>query len=296
MKRYFAVLVVGASCLLFQGTLLAQSDRGSIAGSVVDSTGAAVGGASVVARGTATGNTYKTVSTPEGVYRISDLAIGRYDVTVDVAGFKTSVQQNVEVQINTVTALNVTLQLGDVKEIVNVESNAPTIQTESSDQGTVVGTKQIEELPLSLSSSSQSFLRSPETFVFLTPGTVGPGTVSAAGNNGVFLSKLAGGQNLGAEILLDGVSVQRQDTVSAFDQTAPSVEALDEFKVTTATPTAQFGRTSGGIESFTTKSGTNSYHGTVFDIFRNQALDANSWDNNYIGAKKPADHQNDFGG
>jgi hypothetical protein len=230
------------------------------------------------------------------VYRISDVAIGRYDITVDVAGFKTSVQQNVEVQINTVTALNVTLQLGDVKEIVNVESNAPTIQTESSDQGTVVGTKQIEELPLSLSSSSQSFLRSPETFVFLTPGTVGPGTVSAAGNNGVFLSKLAGGQNLGAEILLDGVSVQRQDTVSAFDQTAPSVEALDEFKVTTATPTAQFGRTSGGIESFTTKSGTNSYHGTVFDIFRNQALDANSWDNDYIGAKKPADHQNDFGG
>ncbi|HEY1575702.1 MAG TPA: carboxypeptidase regulatory-like domain-containing protein [Terracidiphilus sp.] len=296
MKRYFAVLLVGASCLLFQGTLLAQSDRGSIAGSVSDSTGAAVGGASVVARGTATGSTYKTVSTPEGVYRISDVAIGRYDITVDVAGFKTSVQQNVEVQINTVTALNVTLQLGDVKEIVNVESNAPTIQTESSDQGTVVGTKQIEELPLSLSSSSQSFLRSPETFVFLTPGTVGPGTVSAAGNNGVFLSKLAGGQNLGAEILLDGVSVQRQDTVSAFDQTAPSVEALDEFKVTTATPTAQFGRTSGGIESFTTKSGTNSYHGTVFDIFRNQALDANSWDNDYIGAKKPADHQNDFGG
>ena len=294
MKQILVAL--GTLFLLISGIAVAQSDRGSIAGSVVDSTGAVVGGASVIVRGTATGSTYKTVTTPEGVYRIGDVAIGRYDVTVAVAGFKSSVQTGVEVQINTVTALNITLQPGDVKETVSVVADAPTLQTESSDQGTVVGTKQIEELPLSLASSSQSFLRSPETFVFLTPGTVGPGTVSAAGNNGVFLSKLAGGQNLGAEILLDGASVQRQDTVSAFDQTAPSVEALDEFKVTTATPTAQFGRTSGGIESFTTKSGTNSYHGTVFDIFRNQALDANSWDNDYIDAKKPADHQNDFGG
>jgi hypothetical protein len=279
------------------GTASAQSDRGTIAGTVVDSSGAVVSGASVTLRGVGTGTVYKTTSTPEGVYRISDVAIGRYDVTVELQGFKSSVQQGVLIQINTVAALNVTLQPGTVTEQVTVEADAPTVQSESSDIGTVVGTKQIEELPLSLSSSSQSFLRSPETFIFLTPGTIGPGTVSAGGgNNGVFLSKLAGGQNLGAEVLLDGISVQRQDTVSAFDQTAPSVEALDEFKITTGTPTAQFGRTSGGIESFTTKSGTNSYHGTAFDIFRNQALDANSWDNNYIGAAKPADHQNDFGG
>ncbi len=295
MKQYL-VLAIGTLCLLLGGTAVAQSDRGTIAGSVFDTSGAAISGASVVVRGTDTGSVYKAQSTGEGVYRVSDIAIGRYDVTVEAPGFKSSVQKGVLIQINTVAALNVTLQPGNVQEEVTVLADAPTLETESSDQGTVVGTKQIEELPLSLASSSQSFLRSPETFVFLTPGTVGPGTVAAAGNNGVFLSKLAGGQNLGAEILLDGASVQRQDTVSAFDQTAPSVEALDEFKVTTATPTAQFGRTSGGIESFTTKSGTNSYHGTAFDIFRNQALDANSWDNNYVGAKKGADHQNDFGG
>jgi Carboxypeptidase regulatory-like domain len=305
-RKWLAGLGIVAVCLAVISTAVAQSDRGAIAGSVLDSTGAVVGGASVTVKGADTGVIYKTVSTPEGVYRISDIAIGRYDVTVEAQGFKASLQKGVEVQINTVTALNVKLQIGDTKEEVTVLADAPTIQTESSDQGTVVGTKQIEELPLSLASSSQSFLRSPETFVFLTPGTTGPGTVAAAGNNGVFLSKLAGGQNLGAEILLDGASVQRQDTVSAFDQTAPSVEALNEFKVTTSTPTAQFGRTSGGIESFTTKSGTNSYHGTVFDIFRNPALDANSWDFNYqntllvAGGQPPvhklSDHQNDFGG
>ena len=297
MKRgWLAGLGIAALWLLVIGGAAAQSDRGAIAGSILDSSGAAVTGASVTIRGANTGSVYKTVSSGAGGYRVNDLAVGRYDVTVEANGFKASVQKGVEIQINTVSSLNITLQLGDVKEVVSVLADAPTIQTESSDQGTVVGTKQIEELPLSLATSSQSFLRSPESFVFLTPGTTGPGTVSAAGNNGIFLSKLAGGQNLGAEIVLDGASVQRQDTVSAFDQTAPSVEALDEFKVTTSTPTAQFGRTSGGIESFTTKSGTNTYHGTVFDIFRNQALDANSWDNNFVGAKKPSDHQNDFGG
>jgi hypothetical protein len=306
MKRYFAVLLIGASCLLFHGTLMAQSDRGTIAGSVVDSTGAVVSGASVVARGTATGSTYKMVSTPEGVYRISDVAIGSYDVTVTAGGFKSSVQQGVQVQINTVAALNITLQIGDVKEIVNVESSAPTIQSESSDIGTVVSSKAIEELPLSLSGSSQSFLRSPETFVFLTPGTAGPGTAGDHSSSGIFESKLSGGQNFGTEVLLDGVSIQRMDTVSAFDQIAPSVEAISEFKVTTSTPSSQFGRTSGGVESFTTKSGTNSYHGTIFELFRNEALDANSWNFDFANAlaaeqgqpltHKARDRQNDFGG
>jgi hypothetical protein len=282
------------SFLLMLSAAWAQSDRGAIAGTVLDSTGAAVPGASVTLKGADTGSVYKTVSSSTGGYRVNDLAIGRYDVTVEATGFKASVQKGVEIQINTVSSLNVTLQPGNVTESVTVSADAPTIQTDSSDMGTVVGAKQIEELPLALSATGQSFLRSPETFVFLTPGTTGPGTGNSS--SGIFLSKLAGGQNLGTEILLDGISVQRQDTVSAFDQTAPSVEALDEFKITTSTPSAQFGRTSGGVESFTTKSGTNRYHGTIFELFRNEALDANSWSNNFVDAPKPRDRQNDFGG
>jgi hypothetical protein len=133
----------------------------------------------------------------------------------------------------------------------------------------------------------------------------------------VFETKLSGGQNFGSEILLDGASVQRLDSGTAFDQTAPSVEALTEFKVTTATPTAQYGHTSGGVESFTTKSGTNGFHGSVFELFRNEALNANPWNVNFDNEKikqsnvgcgtpghdpcaalkpKPRDRQNDFGG
>ena len=323
MRRFLAAFAIGTLCLVVAGTAAAQSDRGTIAGTVVDSSGAVVAGASVVVRGADTGNLYKTVSTGGGVYRISDIAIGRYDVTVEAPGFKASVQQGLQVQVNTVTGLNVTLQPGDVKEVVTVQADTPTIETETSDIGTVVGDKQIHDLPLALNSTGQSFVRSPETFIFLTPGATGQGTVGDHGNAGVFETKLSGGQNFGSEILLDGASVQRSDSGTAFDQTAPSVEALTEFKVTAATPSAQFGHTSGGVESFTTKSGTNSYHGSVFELFRNEDLDAMPWiinyqnalakyDNQQIAAwnqanpgntaelekitRKPRDRQNDFGG
>ncbi len=284
-------LGVGILCLLMLSTAAAQSDRGTIAGSILDSTGAAVSGAAVTVKGADTGSVYKTVSTPDGTYRISDIAIGRYDVTVEAPGFKLSLQTGVPVQINTVAALNVTLQPGDVKEEVSVVADAPTLQTESSDIGTVVGDKQIHELPLSLNSTGQSFVRSPETFIFLTPGATGQGTVGDHGNAGVFETKLSGGQNFGSEILLDGASVQRSDSGTAFDQTAPSVEALTEFKVTTATPSAQFGHTSGGVESFTTKSGTNRYHGSIFELFRNEALDAMPWSIDYQNALARYDNQ-----
>ena len=250
----------------------------------------------VTLKGVDTGSVYKTVSTSTGGYRVNDLAIGRYDVTVEATGFKTSLQKGVEIQISTVASLNVTLQPGNVKESVTVSADAPTIQTDSSDVGTVVEDKQIHDLPLSLNSTGQSFVRSPETFIFLTPGTIGQGTTGDHASAGIYETKISGGQNFGSEILLDGASVQRSDSGTAFDQTAPSVEALTEFKVTTSTPSAQFGHTSGGVESFTTKSGSNRYHGSIFELFRNEALDANSWDNDFLAVKKPRDRQNDFGG
>jgi hypothetical protein len=316
-------LGVAVLWLLMLGGAVAQSDRGSIAGTVLDSSGAAVTGASVTLKGVDTGSVYKTVSSSSGAYHVNDLAIGHYDLTVEAAGFKASVQKGVEIQISTVASLNVTLQPGDVKEAITVLADAPTVQTDSSDIGTVVEDKQIHDLPLSLGATGQSFVRSPETFIFLLPGTIGQGTAGDHSSAGVYETKISGGQNFGSEILLDGASVQRSDSGAAFDQTAPSVEALTEFKVTTSTPSAQFGHTSGGVESFTTKSGSNRYHGSVFDLFRNQALDAMPWNLNFNNAlarydnaqisawnaanpgntapletitPKPADHQNDFGG
>src|SRR5437762_13907488 len=109
----------------------------------------------------------------------------------------------------------------------------PALQTESSDVGTVVSTRQIEELPLAVAGTGQSNLRSPEAFVFITPGTTGPGSSDSA--SGIFQAIVAGGQNFGNEIVLDGASHARADSGSAFDHTAPSVEVFQDFKVTTTT-------------------------------------------------------------
>jgi hypothetical protein len=292
--RFLVSLLV---LILLGSSIQAQTNNGAIAGSVLDSTGAAVVGAEVTATGVATHSVYNVVSSSTGAYRLSDLVLGTYNITVTAQGFKAAQLTGVLVQINTVASLDITLQPGDVKETVTVLADAPAIQTETSEIGTVVSSKQILDLPLSLNSSGQSFLRSPETFVFLAPGTQGPGTNQNGSNSsGIFQSKLTGGQNFSTEVLLDGVSTTRSDSGSAFDQTAPSVEALSEFKVLTSTFSAEFGRTSGGVESFATKSGSNDYHGTAFDLFRNTALDANSWINNFNGVPRPADHQNDFGG
>lgn len=271
-----------------------QSSRGTIAGTILDASGAVVEGATITATSVETGAVYKTTSTGTGSYRIPDIQLGTYNITVSADGFKTSEQKGVVVQINTISSLDVTLQPGDVKQTLTVNADVPTLQTETSDIATVVSSRQIMDLPLAIDSTGQSHLRSPETFVFLTPGTTGPG--SNDDPHGIFEAKLAGGQNFGNEVLLDGASTARMDSGSSFDQTAPSVEALQEFKVTTSTVPAEFGRTSGGVESFGTKSGTNTYHGTAFDIFRNDALDANTWFNNFFGSPRPIDKKNDYGG
>jgi hypothetical protein len=283
----FAALIMGVSL-----SASAQSDRGTISGTILDSSGGAIQGADITATGANTGVVYKTTSNANGAYQIPNMQLGSYDVNVSIAGFKSSQQKGFVVQINTTSTLDIALQTGDVKETLTVTADAPTLQTESADIGTVVDKKQIMELPLAL--GGQGVLRAPEAFVFLTPGTTGPG--SSDSSNGVFLAKLGGGQNFGNEVILDGASTARADSGSAFDQTAPSVEALQEFKVTTSTATAEFGRTSGGVESFATRSGTNSYHGTAYDIFRNEDLNANAWFNNLQGQPRNLDRKNDYGG
>src|SRR5260370_10258107 len=256
--------------------------------------GAVVNGTGVTATGANTGAVYKTTSTDTGACRISDMQVGNYNLTVTAAGFKTSEQKGLVVQINTTSSLDITLQPGAVTDTLTVLADVPTLQTETSDIGTVVSERQIMELPLAVNATGQSHLRSPETFVFLTPGTTGPG--SANDSTGLFQSKLAGGQNSGHEVLLDGASRSVRDMASAFDTTAPSVERLEEFKVTTSRVPAEFGRTTGGVESFTTKSGTNNYHGTLYDIFRNEDLNAKEWFQNFRGQPKDIDKKNNYGG
>lgn len=252
---------------------LAQTNRGSITGSVIDASGAGIGGAQVTATGKDTGTTYSTMSTASGSYSLPQVQVGVYDLTVTAPHFAASKHVGIVVQINTPTVLNVQLQVGENAYTVDVVANAPTVQSTTSDIGAVVSPEQVEQLPLSL--GGVGAFRSPEAFEFLLPGVVGPGT--ANNSNGIYIQKTSGGQNFGDDVELDGSSAVRPDNNSTFDETAPSVDALQEFKVETATPPAQFDRTTGGVRSFTTHSGTNGFHGSAFDILRNTDLDANTY-------------------
>ncbi len=285
------------------GILLAQGNQGSIAGNILDQSGALVPNAKVTAINKNTGATYETVSSSSGSYRFPNLSLGSYDVKVTAAGFKETTATGVVVAVATTTSLEVKLQTGGASETLTVVADAPTVQTDSSDVGTVVTQKQTLDLPLALGSTVQA-MRSPESFAFLAPGVVGPG--SDSGNGGTFESKISGGQNYGTEVLLDGAATTRSENGSSFDETAPSVEALGEFKLLTSTLPAGYGRTTGGIESFSTKSGTNRFHGAAYELFRNEDLDANTWGNNYLlatstdpavraSAQRPPDKQNDYG-
>ena len=294
--------------LLGAAALQAQSVHGSMAGVVTDATGAVIPDAKVSLINQGTGAAYSGSTTSAGVYRFEDIALGQYTVTVGAPGFKTSITKNVLVQIGTVAPADVVLQPGAVAEQVTVTSEGTTLETESSDVGGVITEKQIVDLPLAL--GGVGAMRANEAFVFLQPATTGPGAANS--NNGIFLSKVAGGQNYGNEVLIDGASQQRSENGSSYDEEAPSVEALAEFKVTTSMPAAEFGRTTGGVEDFVTKSGANEFHGTGYELYRDGSLDANTFfnkgwrayycsgENNTpacrAGWNTPPDHKNDFGG
>lgn len=293
-KGVFVGLVVTTFLVLLALPGFGQTNRGSIAGSVSDSTGARIPGVSVVARGVATGAVYKTVTTSTGNYSLPSLQIGTYDLTFSKNGFKTTTISGVQVEIGTTASLNATMQVGSVVQKVTVSGAALTVQTQTSDIGTVVSTRKVLNLPLV--QGGVGALRSPEAFVFLAPGTVGPGTNNGSnGGSGVFETKITGGQNYGTEIMLDGADTERSENGSSFDETAPSVEAIGEFKVLTSSFPAQYGRTTGGIEIFDVKSGTNSYHGDFYDLNRNTAYDANNFFNNAVGAPRAPDKSNDYG-
>ena len=307
------VLTLCAIILLSWSSGNAQSNQGTLSGRITDPTGAVVVHAQVSARNIETGVSFAGESSEVGEFRFPALPLGTYDVSISMTGFRAARYSKVVIQLNSIAILEVKLQVGVTADSVTVDASAPSLQTESSEIGGVITTRQVTDLPLAL--GGVGALRSPESFIFLQPGTVGPGTqTSASGGNGIRQIKIGGAQNQGAAILLDGLDQIRSENASFYDEEAPSVEAIAEFKLITSTPAAEFGRTTGGVESFVTKSGTNAYHGTVYDIFRNNDLDANTYFNNghlsvclqsattpaaisSCGSlyARPSDKQNDYG-
>jgi hypothetical protein len=165
-----SILVAGAG-------MQAQSVHGTLAGTVADSTGAVIAGAKVDVVNTGTASTYTATTTSAGLFRMEDVALGSYVITVTAPGFKTSVTKGILVQIGTVASVNISLQPGAVAEEVTVSSTGPTLETQSSDMGGVISEKQIVDLPLAL--GGVGAMRANEAFVFLQPATTGPGTANS---------------------------------------------------------------------------------------------------------------------
>lgn len=309
MKLYSISAVAIALAVLLCLSASAQLTTGSIAGDISDPAGALVPLAKVTATEVHSGLKYSGISSSAGNYRIVNLLPGVYSVSIEAPGFQTSLQRSVSVQVSTTTALNVKLQIGGSTNIVEVDASAPTVESQSSVISTTITNREVEELPLSLGGTGA--LRSPEAFVFLIPGVSGVGT-TFGGSSGIWAQRISGGQAMGQLVMLDGADVLRSEWNSEFDETAPSVDAIQEFTLQTSTIPAAYGRTAGGINTLVTKSGTNQFHGMLYDIFRNDDLDANSWfHNGYIAQaiaqgtspasaknqfRRGSDKKNDYGG
>ncbi|MCI0624829.1 MAG: TonB-dependent receptor, partial [Acidobacteria bacterium] len=255
MKLISLILVA----LMFSATAALAQDRGTITGTVTDASGAAVPGASVVVRSTATALSQSAMTSDEGTYSFLYLAAGTYAVTAEKAGFKKAEATEIRVSVNTTVRIDMTLQVGEISEVVNVQAEAPLLQTEKTDLGKVVSTKAILDLPLFLGGG----LRNNLAFVSLIPGVQG-----AVGE-----PRIGGGLVGGASMLLDGSeSMGERRFEPGFS--AVSAEAVEEFKVQTGSYSAEYGRTSNGIINFTTRSGTNDLHGSLFGFLRNEAFNA----------------------
>lgn len=249
----------------------AQVDTGSLAGTVTDSTGGAIQGARVVATEQQSGSVYRTTTSSSGAYVFTSLRPGSYNVSVTAPSFSTVQISALPIYVTTRASHDFSLAVGSTAETVMVTANGPAIETETSDVGTVLTPEQVENLPIPAGGA----MRSLTTLTFLTPGAVGPGT-----NGGTTYTKIGGGQTFGSDNLIDGISTQRSENGTGFfDQMTPSIDAIEEFRVETLALPAYLGRTTGGIANFKTRAGTNVYHGTIYDYFKNTVFDANNWFN-----------------
>lgn len=256
-----------------------QISTGSLSGTITDPTGSVIPNASVVIVDQVSGTTYTATGSSEGYYLFPSIRPGTYKLTVTAAGFEVTSVTDIPVFIATRASENVKMNIGQASSTVVVNANGPSLDTETSDVGTVLNSRMVEDLPLAVGGA----FRSLATLSFLAPGAVGPGT-----NGGTFQTKINGGQTLGSDYLIDGLSTYRSENGSGnFDQTTPSVESVQEFRIETTSLPAQYGNTTGGIANYKSRSGDNSYHGQVYDFFKNKALDANNWFNNGYLAQIP---------
>jgi hypothetical protein len=267
--------------------LLGQLPTGSIVGTIYDRTGATVPGAQLVLNDTATGNPRGTSTSPEGSYEFLELRPGTYDLAVEAKGFRRTVERSIVVNVGLMVRLDVTLDLGDVKETVEVKAETPLVEPDKTSISTAVDPRSMQNLPL----QDRQFLN----LALTVPGTIpgAPGTRIAATSVETFT--VAGMRSQSNNYTLDGIS-NNDPIVNGPLNLFRLSDAVQEFNVETSIASAEVGRNSGAQVSIVTKSGGNAYHGTLFYDHRNDAFDATPFFLNRAGQPKNPLRRHQFGG
>src|SRR5882762_3819736 len=284
LSRVSSVLwtLFAAFVLLFAPTVSA-SPTGSLTGSVKDQSGSMISGGKLTLTNMSTNAKLEAESDTNGGFQFLQLAPAMYSLRAEAAGFKNVVIDNIVVQVDTITHLDATLQVGSVAETIEVSGGTiPLLESERSTLSNVVDSQVISSMPL----NARQYL----DLALLTPGVL----PSSAGTQGGGFN-VSGARSQSNVFLLDGViniDTQINSALGNFRIT----DGVQEFAVQTSVATAEFGRGTGGQVSIVTKSGTNQFHGTAFEYLRNSVLDAADFFTNKNGGKKNPLHRNQYGG
>jgi hypothetical protein len=270
---------------LVAGLCFAQFENGEVLGTIRDATGSAVPRATVTLINNDTGLQAKTTSDTNGAYTFPNVKVGRYTVTAEAAGFSKAIASDVTVDVNARQRVDMAMQVGAVTESVQVTGAAAALETDSSEHGQVINTKQIVELPLNGRNYSDLALlttnvhRSPLSVAFAVNGTPREGSFNVNGMRSTYNN-----------FLLDGVDNNAYSTSNqgfSNQVVQPSPDAIAEFKVITSNYSAEYGRVGGGVVNAALRSGGNQFHGTAYEFLRNTDLNAIG----YVFGQRPATFQ-----
>ncbi|HEX8686805.1 MAG TPA: carboxypeptidase-like regulatory domain-containing protein, partial [Pyrinomonadaceae bacterium] len=280
-------------CLCLAARTSAQVNNASVTGLVTDTTGAVVPNASVTLKNKATNVETTSTTDSSGYYTFASVPVGAYDVTVERQGFKRIVLSDIKLEVAQKARVDAALEVGAVSETITVTS-ATLLTTQEATTGGVIENRMVEQLPLSG--------RNWDDLIGLVPGVQADryteeGGSTAGGRTGG--ANVHGVRSLQNNFVLDGVdnnSISENVQELTTQVARPSVDSIQEFKVSTNPYSAENGRSPGALISVTTKSGGNAFHGTLYEFHRNRVFDANNFFNNRAGARKPQNIQNQFGG
>ena len=279
--------------LFLSAAVFAQSDRGTITGTVSDPAGAVVASAAVEAQNTGTGAVYPVQATGTGNYTIPQLPAGTYQITVTVPGFKKFVRTGLVIQAAQTIRVDAALEVGNATESVTVEAAAPLLKTESGELSNTIATETMNTLPLLSIGSNSSGIRNPFNLVALLPGAYYQPAAPFTGP----VVRINGSPGGSEKVLIDGMDGTNILGQGANQQNQPGMDSIQEWTVQTSNYSAEFGQAGSAVMNVTMKSGTNQYHGSLYDYFQNEYLNAGlpftTSGNGHL--VRPALRQDDYG-